>query len=107
MMRLSLTDFCLEQQRRIAAISTVYIPRPSQFQVKANTRAVVVSAPVGTEPIADFRHGTVYAYERYKCRCEKCRAAKSASAKRYTTPVVPRLRNFRSRQPSLFTGVEA
>lgn len=75
------------------------------FTKTTNARNVLTPMPRGADPIADFRHGTVYAYERHRCRCERCREAKSAYAKKYATKAFVRLRHF-APQPSLFSSME-
>lgn len=70
-----------------------------RFTATGNPRNVL--RPVVYVATEAKRHGTVYSYERHKCRCEKCRAAKKAYMRRYTARTPQRLRNFRE-QPSLF-----
>ena len=89
----------LEQDRRIrlAPVYTQTFTKRDAVNPRNVLRRYV------SEPSAAFRHGTVYAYERHKCRCESCRAAKAAYGKRYVVPAVPAMRNFRVvAQPSLF-----
>lgn len=87
----------LETERRIKALSTFR----QTFQKRDQVNPRNVLRKFVSEPSAAFRHGSVYAYERHKCRCAPCRAAKAAYTKRYVTPVVQTMRNFRV-QPSLF-----
>lgn len=101
---MTLGQFFSAQELRIKAT----LRQPVQtFTKTENPRNVFQPMPVGADPVADFRHGTVYAYERHKCRCEKCREAKKQYAKKYATGNFVRMRNFRPiAQPSLFQSAE-
>lgn len=69
------------QLHRITAqLAKSYIPRPSQFHLQANARAVpepfdymAVTKTKRRPRIGGNYHGSLHGYTNYKCRCEACR----------------------------------
>jgi hypothetical protein len=71
----------LEQDRRLRAYPAYVQTFTKRDQV--NPRNVAVPYEYGTsERVPTYAHGTLYAYDRYRCRCEPCRRAKSTQHKR-------------------------
>ena len=78
----ALSDFFLQQQARIRAISTAYIPRPSQRTPTPNRRMRPDLDSLDTHDPGAPYHGSWYGYTNKGCRCDYCKRANATHCER-------------------------